>query len=429
MGTLTRRRRLRCAWLGRPSGGARPGGSLLPSAVPLGLTLAAPALAIALGLHTPAATAQQWFIEPSASVSLFYDDNVRLSVDDPISSFGTRALVDVDLGRRTEVSEIAVATQVRADQYTDATDLNSVDGTLALETARRLERHRLALDLGLDYDSTLTSEEATSGLVQVNKRRRRLFVGPAWSYAITPRASLDLTASYADVAYDDVDVIPLFDYTFATVSLGTSYALSERAQLFGRVLYDRYEAEQIATQSDTVGFLVGGSYRWSPTLSLTGLVGARRADTEAPTFRGIESSESTGPLAQLRLQKDFKVGKLVFAVNRTLAPSSTGTLLDTTSGSLRLEHPLTPRWGVLFDLNAYRNRNPDGETNLNDRDFVSLSPRLRHKLSDWWQVDLAYRYRHQEREIFADAAQSNAVFLTLRYTWPREPLARWSLLD
>lgn len=384
---------------------------------------------LCLALYTAAATADQWFIEPIASVDFFYDDNVRLSLTDPLSSFGARAKMDVDIGRRTEVSEIALATQLRAVEFTDASELNSVDGTLALETARQLERHRLGLDLGLDYDSTLTSEEATSGLVQVNKRRKLFFVRPAWSYALGPRTSLDLAASYTDASYEDVDIIPLFDYTFGTLSLGTAYALSQRATLSGRLIYETYDASQIRTQSDTYGFLVGGTYLFSQSLSVSALVGARRADAEVPSFRGTESSESTGPLAELRLQKDFEVGRLSFEVNRSLVPSSTGTLLDTTAGALRLDYPVAARWRVLLGVNAYRNRNPDGEITANDRDFVDVTPRIRHDLSDWWQLDLGYRYRYQKREILPDAAESNAVFLTLRYIWPREPLARWSMLD
>jgi outer membrane receptor protein involved in Fe transport len=133
-------------------------------------------------------------------------------------------------------------------------------------------------------------------------------------------------------------------------------------------------------------------------------------------------------LVDLKLEKRFEVGKLLLDVSQALLPSSTGELLNTTAGTVVFEYPVTPRWSFDLNANAYINRYPGGGRNINDRNYFSISPQLTRKLSEWWQLDLAYRFRYQKYQESGNNAVSNAVFLTLRYTWPTEPVSRWSLL-
>lgn len=383
-----------------------------------------------LALLSGAASAQHWYIAPKASLDTFHDDNVRLSSSNPQSSAGAIARAEVALGRRTEVSEVEIGGEVSSRQYTSLPELDRTDGSLALNTAYQMERSRFGLDTRVDYDSTLTSEVATSGLVQVNKRRTRLYAAPSWSYSLGNRASFELGASYTDVTYEDVGSIPLYNYTMAGATLDTTYLWSERTQLFSRLLYDYYSAEQPGTSSETVGLLLGGAHALSERLSLRALAGPRFATNKTPNaLGGTTTTNSTGALVDLSLEKQFNEGELVLSGSQALVPSSSGELVSTTSAGLALDYPIGARWSVLFDATAYRNRNPDGVEDANDRDYVSLQPRLRHELSDWWTVDLSYRLRYQKYRGAENEALSNGVFLTLGYTPGDRPLAQWSPFD
>ncbi|NEV60737.1 outer membrane beta-barrel protein [Thiorhodococcus minor] len=382
-----------------------------------------------LGLLIPLSTwvhAEQWYVEPRASLQAFYDDNVRLSVASPVSSSGGTATGEVEAGRRSEISDIGLSAKVIARRYADASDLDETDSALGFTSAYQWGLSRFGLDASFDYDSTLTSEIATSGLVQVNKRRERVLVSPSWTYNLGSRAQARAGASYQEITYEDVELIPLFNYSFATADLTLTYGLSERATLFGRASYAKYDADQVDTTSDSVGAEVGASYALSETLALTTYAGLRNTKAETPTLLGTEETENSGPLFQLELKKTFDRGQLRVSADRSVVPSSSGTLLDTTALAASVDYELAPRWKFLFSARGYRNRTPDGESSGYDRDYFSFSPGIRHKLTRSLSVDLSYRYRWQEYDSRDKDAVSNAVFLSLRYSMPRDPLSRWS---
>lgn len=379
-------------------------------------------------LFATSAPADQWYAEPSLSLRGFYDDNVRLSARDSRSTAGARLSASVESGRRTEVSKIGLSAKLMSWQYTDTSDLNETDLYLGLKSGYQLGRSRLGLDAAFDYDSTTTSEVATSGFVQLQKRRERFFVNPSWKYILSPRANLEASLSYEDVSYEDSDVIPLFDYSFATVGLTLNYALTERAQVLGRITYDEYDADTVKTESDSYGFQAGLSYRLTETMLLTGFAGVRQTRAETPVLFGTQDTENSGPIFEIELKKSYDKGELEVGVSRAVLPSSTGTLLDTTSIHFDWDYRMRPKWKLVLSAEGYRNRTPEGEGSIHDRDYLSLSPAVRHQLSKSLAVDMGYRYRWQEYKEGAGDASSNAVYLSVQYRMARQNLNKWSVL-
>ncbi|MBK1647121.1 hypothetical protein [Rhabdochromatium marinum] len=373
-------------------------------------------LAIAT-LLSLSASAQDWYLQSQASLDSFYDDNVRLTSIDAQSSMGAIVRAETKFGRRTEAEEIAINSGISSRRYTGVSELDRTDGFLGLNAAYQLERSRFDLDMRIDYDSTLTSEVETSGFVQTNKRRTRISAAPSWTYSLSNRASLAFGTRYTDVSYEDVGLIPLYNYQMTSSNLNGTYLWSERMQLFSRLTFDHYEADEVGTSSDTIGLLAGGAYAISERLSLTAMLGPRFATVETPTpFGSSENQDSTGMLVDISIEQRFNVGKLGLSGSQALLPSSSGDLVSTTSAGLALDYPFDSRWSLLLNANAYRNRNPGGEEDINDRDYVAVEPRLRHKLGDWWALDLGYRARYQKYTEQQESALSNAVFLNLDYT-------------
>ena len=74
-----------------------------------------------------------------------------------------------------------------------------VDG----ESLYQIERDRFSLRGRVNLDSTLTSEEGTTGLVQVSKRRTNWSLTPSWRRSLTERLSFDLSGSYRETDYED----------------------------------------------------------------------------------------------------------------------------------------------------------------------------------------------------------------------------------
>ncbi|EGV33735.1 hypothetical protein ThidrDRAFT_0424 [Thiorhodococcus drewsii AZ1] len=381
-------------------------------------------LYLPLVLGSSIAVADQWYVKPLAVLEAYYDDNVRLTSRNERNTSVANVRANVKAGRRTEISDIQLGANLTSSRYFEASDLDKTDGSLNALASYDLGRSTFKLNGAFNYDSTLTSEVSTSGYVQANKRRLRFYVQPTWTYQLTPRGSVEMTLSYEDIRYEDVDVIPLYDYDYTTAGLTFIYALSERAQAFTRVTFDRYEASDVGLKSDSTGLLFGASYQLSETLSASAYAGVRQTSSEVPTWLGVQKSDSSGPLFQFELNKRFEVGGLDFSVSRSMLPSSNGELLDTTSLALSFTRPLSHKWNFRLTADAYRNRTEDDAASSSDRDYFAISPRFEFKLSQELNLGLSYRYRWQKYDLSDEAAVSNSLHLYLTYVFPQKLIGK-----
>lgn len=373
-------------------------------------------------LWSTCAAADQWYFLPSYDLKTFYEDNVRLSINDSQDSFGVEAVARLAAGRAREMSDIAFRAEIKPKWYSDISSFNRTDARFSLVSFQQFERSRLGLDADLEFESTDTSEEQTTGIVQVNKLRTRGFVRPNWRYSITERLYLNLSGSYTGVSYEDVGDIPLYNYTLSRGDGGVLYRFTERLDLFTNISYERYEANAIGNSSDTYGLSLGADYDISQTAKVRVSGGFWNSSADVSVRGGIESSDTTGMSGQIRLTKEFELGKLMFQAEHGLVPSGSGSLQENTALMLRVDYPVTPRWSLDLAARAYRNES-SGRGNISyERDFVRASPKLVYQLTPNLDLDIGYQYRFQDREEVPGSATSNAVFLSLRYNGRKVPV-------
>lgn len=365
---------------------------------------------------TNASHAERWYVEPKASLYGFWEDNVRLTSDNQIESPGFILRGDVEAGQKTEISEISINSAAVVRQYFEESDLNTVDFYFDGLGVYRTERNAFQLKAQYILDSTLTSEEETTGFVQVQNRRTSWQLAPRLTHQLTERASVYADGSYRDVDYED-DGRGFVDYTYGTLGAGTTYGLTERASLLGQLTYARYDAKDSARESDTFGVLAGVSYAFSETLGVVFTAGARRATTtDSVLGGGTEDETSTGGIFDLSVDKRYEIGSMRLSAYRRLNPSGSGDLLDTLGATLRWDQRVSARWRWSLAANAYRNALPSGDTSNQDRDYFSIVPEMAYLLDEEWSISGGYRYRYQKYKQRADSAEANAVFFTLRYT-------------
>ena len=351
-----------------------------------------------------------WYVEPAASLQVFYEDNIGLNIRDETSSAGYRLRGRLKGGKRSENTDLNLGVEIERRQYFSDSDRDTNDFRFDGQAIRRIERDRFELNVAFDYDSTLTSETATTGRVQRNRRRKRWHVAPLWERQLTERLAVNANASYQDVSYDDGLRYGLVDYTYGTVGSGFNYTLDERTRAIGRLSYARYEADDFDSESDTVGVLGGVGYAISEDWLVTALFGVRQTDTESLR----ENDDSTGSLFDISSRRTFETGTLNARLYRDLTPSGDG-LLDTTGLRVSWDQQIAPRWRWLLSANAYRNERPSGNSSSVDRDYFSITPRLRYQLERDWSLEGGYRYRYQKYDSSSDSAEANAVFLTIDY--------------
>ncbi len=364
-----------------------------------------------------------WQINPEADLELGYDDNARFTAEDAESSWVSVARGAFRAARSTEVTDIGVAAEVNSTRYGGVSDLNNSGGSVALDAVYSGERNRIRLETAIDTQSTLTSEVATSGLNQINNQQYRFAINPSWGYLISERAAIDLDFNYQDVWYQDVGLTPLYNYTAWAAAAGGSYRLTERTTIRGRLDYGHYQAEQVENKYDNIGAEFGATYLFSEKLTGGLLLGLRHSESSSASADGIiEDDTSSGPTFAFYISSRFDNGGGVsLNAGRNLAPTGSGGVLDMTALSLNLDYPITERWLLSFDISGNKNREPSGEESRSVSSFAGTSLGVGYVLHPDWTLSASYRYRWQETADTPEAAQANAVFLTLAWSPQQEP--------
>jgi hypothetical protein len=390
------------------------------------------------------AYAQQLTVEPSVSLWTRYDDNLRLRPVDEQAVWQTTLTPAVQLDRRTEALHVRAQALLNLIHY-DRLE-NRDQQLLRLRSRYTGERHGWGLDGDLRRDTTLAlipegfvepvtptdevelelppgdvidPDVTEIGLVPVEVRRNRIVLRPSFDYALTERTQVGVQYQLIDVNYGEDAATSLIDYQQHRGALDFAYRLSPVADVSTTVGYTRYRAPGLDTTVDNVDLT--GTYRWAvtETLDASFSAGVRRTEREVAAVEESSTGVLLGATARHRGERT------VYTANATreVSPSGAGELIESDRLGLSIDHEWRPRLTVGFRADAFWLR-PLGDVDVRavERRFLRLEPRFRYELTRWLDVDGSYRYRHQKRTVDDRAAESNAFFLAVRYTWPRRTL-------
>jgi len=363
---------------------------------------------------TPA-VAQQWRVLPTARIGLLYDDNVGLEAVDSQGSFGTDFAAAVSAVRSTENTRVAAIFALGQIWYSELEDLNNTTALIGVDAGYKTARSSFRFATALETESTLTSEEATTGLSDPGGRQYRFSVTPTWLYLITERLSSDVTVTYEDVFYEGVGDGGPSDYRSGALSIRAQLALTERSSLEALVGYGRYSSAGVEGDTEALIGQIGAGYQLSETLFVNLRVGLRSSETpESASAGASDSGRSIGRTYELSLDKAFeRGGGLAISASRAPAPSGGGEVQDTTRLSVRIDYPLSEHLGLAIGASGNRNRQLSDAGQASGVDFAEGNLRLNYKVFEKWWIRLGYGIKWQNDDAQPASAQATTLFLTL----------------
>lgn len=361
--------------------------------------------------------AQPWRVEPAANVEFLYEDNIELDADNPVGSFGSSVGAAVRAVRASESSSLGLVAGVSQEWYFDADNLDNTTGLIGGEAGYRGDRSLFGLSTSFSTESTLRSEESTTGLSDINGRQYRFAIKPSWVRVLTERAITQVSLSYEEVFYEDVGESNLFDYRSGTVSLDGSYRLTTRGSIEGRLGYGRYSVPDDDSDTEAINAQVGADYLFSEALSVRLLIGLRTSESSgADSTGGGRSERATGPTYEFSVDQGFaRGGGLTIKATRNLAPSGGAEVLDQTAVAIDVRYPLSERWTLEFGGRGYRNRNPNDDEQSSGVDYAEGNLSLSFRLREDWRLRLRYRSRWQNDDQESRTAQANGLYLALAW--------------
>ncbi len=389
---------------------------------------------------TPTLYAAQWTVDPSVSLRAGYVDNLRMSVDNRVSTAEITLNPRSAFGVATPRSGLSGTLGFHFRRYEEDSDLDENNTLLTLSGYRSFERSRLGLDLAYVKDTTLDSQLQETGLALGRVRRQRATLSPSWTWMLSERTSLRTNYDYSDVQYINAEGSGFVDYRLHNGGATLSRILSEKTDLSLTLSGSRTDNDN-DVQSTNTNFQVGFSHRFSEKLSLSVFAGARRTRVDFTSVRFVEifsgstslgflpitqevSRSDWGGLLSISAERKFLRGSSSVSLSRNISNSINGTPIEVDRASWRNTYKMSERFLAALELELYRSQVGSGVNQNIDRNYYQIQPEFSWKLRPAWRLTGSYRYRRQSFSNTNKDAIQNAAYLTLTYQWPKISISR-----
>ena len=384
--------------------------------------------------------AAEWKIDPTIQFRAGYNDNIRLSIDDEVSS--AEATLSPSAIFSVETPESGLSGDLRFDfrRYEDDSNLDDNNIRFLTSSYHRLERSELGLDLDFIKDTTLDSQLENTGLVFQRVARYRVNVGPNWTYNLDERTNARFGYTYSDVQYDNSDETGFVDFHINSGQASLQRVLNERTVASITLSHSQSNNDN-DVESKNTNLQGGGSYRFSETLSASLFVGLRHTKADfsqsslIPIFAGdiiigfIPLNEDVsrsdwGSTYSGSLTKDFLRGRSGLSASRGISNDINGIPIEVDRLRWNNLYRFSETLSAELNLSFYQSETGNDARSSLNREYYRIEPKFNWDFQQFWRISGSYRYRKQTFDDTSDDATQNAAYLTLTYRWPRIAISR-----
>jgi len=392
-------------------------------------------ISLLLALSGQVAHAAEWKIDPTLRFKAGYNDNIRLSIIDNISTaeadFSPSAIFSVV----TPTSGASGTLAFDFRRFEADSDLDDNNARFEVNSYHNLERSRLGLGLGFIRDTTLDSQLKATGIAFDRIDRQSITASPNWTYTFNERTQVSANYSYRDVEYKDSGDARFVNYTLNNAKTSLTRTMNEQTAASITLSGSRSDSDN-NVKSTNINLQGGISYQFNETLSASLSIGARRTQTDRsqtsrvfifsgnaiigfiPLTQNVSNS-SSGLTFNANITKTFLRGRIGLSASRSISSDFNGEPIEVTRlGSTNL-YRFSEILSASLGLNIYRSKGNSSFASSLNRDYIQIEPTFSWKLKKFWSLSGSYRYRKQTFDDIKDDATQNAAYLTLTYRWPR----------
>jgi len=402
--------------------------------------------------------AVEWKTEPTISMDMQYNDNVRMRVDNdnPEGSTGFIFEPRVKLaGIEQHVWDVSIDALGRIIRFQDIEDSDSENVFFVFNGGRQTERTDWRLNTSFErnsnFDTDFDFQNPDAGLLDDHTERKTKSISPSVSWSISETSQMSFSLNSTAVSYDEVTNLNLTDYDYDSAQFVASWQITENQRLGFTSSYAEYESPETNFSYDQVVFQVDYSFALNQLSKVSLSVGGRRLDslrTDVTTgcevfgeiapiedFPGgicptspffvitpvVEDivTEEDGTVVNVSYNSNSERVNQYFAAGRTVSPSSFGGAQEVLNATYRFKINNTERFSTNILLNASETETISGINSSNDRTRYRVEPSVVYRLSKNWNLSFIYRYIDQTISSSDEESTSNAVFINLFLHWPK----------
>lgn len=246
--------------------------------------------------------------------------------------------LDAFLSRTTSTLELDMHPDVAVQRFSNNSASDTVNRSLDLAGKWTRERTKWALGASYSELSTLTTELASTGVVQGNTRQRQEAASASWEWDQSENRLFTAVANYNDTTYLGDQAYLLPGYRYPTASLSERFTLSDRdaisVAVSGGDLHSRSSygtPSSSSTEDEQLTVALNHQFSERLTLFLQAGINDRSANGRKAGY--------VGEFTLKRIIDDRNQWKL--DASRTVGASGFGVLSQHTEGSITLSHDLS----------------------------------------------------------------------------------------
>lgn len=377
------------------------------------------------------ARAAEWFVSGEVRQDVDYDDNIGLSItsDEVVSDVGFTSSILANAGASTPNLNIRLDTIFDFTVFPNEDQLNSNDQYIVLGSDYQYGRSVWGVEGQFVRDTTRTSDVNGTGEFLLDNKQREVFrLGPSWSYQLSPRNSLDTSATYTNVNYPNGtseagDGALLRDYEEYSGSVGFAHVWSPRTQLLTSLHGFYYDSNKFGSlDSQVVGLLVGASHALTERLQVTAMAGPRmvRQDSRDSNQSSSQSTTNVGYSADASI--NYQAGERTFLeaqFTRSAEPNtSTGDLQEKNEIRLFGEQKILEKVAINLTSRYFVQDQISSDDSNATRQYASVQPGVSWRFIEDLSLNCYYRFRWQYLDDVDKSGASNAVYARLIYDLP-----------
>lgn len=343
------------------------------------------------------AAAADWKVHSSGQLQALTESNPRLATGDGTAAQAGLVAIDLQLNRRTELTQIALDARGALRRYTRDVSLDRDDQQLDLSLRRQTERLTWLMDLSAARDTTLTSELGTTGLIADNQRHRSLSLSLEPSYQLTERTALSSTAAWQTSRYARTRSSPLVNYDYSSLQFDLSHEITENSTAGMSLSAARLATDGPARDIRSADIRLQAEHRWSERWRGSVSAGVSRVQTANRT--------QSGSVFSAGMHRSAERYTLDGNVSRSVAPTGRGLLSRRDEAGLHLNVLALQHLTAAGTVSMVRSRDyvPAFGFSINDVRYTSAQLSLNWEMARQWTLGLSTG-RNDQRFMSSDVS-------------------------
>jgi len=388
-------------------------------------------------LFSNSAMAAVWLFDPTVTLSQEYDDNYRLATNSSNEDevWTTKLSGELALKGKSERLDLRALLRLDAINYSgDDSDIDDKNNqSLRLTSAyKATERNKFLLkgsffrdtlirttrsifdplpDDGIGFDP---NQDVDADVVRDSVRRERFRIRPGWNYLLNESTSLGLQYAYRDVSYsgDDADQ-GLVEYDSQFIGANISKRVTEKDTVTANISESYYRPDN-DRDVDTLAVTLGWVHKFSESFRMDLKIGGRDSD-----FENTEESSDSGFVGNIGVTKRTDRTRYRVSIQRRESPSSSGNQVEVDEIEVNIRREISEKLSFGFDGRFFDTETTNNINSNNNREYISLEPKLSWRFLPSWKAAAGYTYREEDLDD-GGSGDSNAVFIKISWSPPRQ---------